>query len=28
LSLAVARGGGVVHQVKGWEDTWKRLKQL
>ena len=28
LSLAVVRGGGVVHQVKGWEDTWKRLKEL
>lgn len=28
LSLAVARGGGTVHQVKSWEDTWKILKQL
>lgn len=28
LSLAVVRGGGVVHQVKSWEDTWKILKQL
>lgn len=28
LSLEVVRGGGVVHQVKGWEDTWKRLKEL
>lgn len=28
LSLAVSRGGGVIRQVKNWEDTWKILKEL
>jgi len=28
LSLAVSRGGGIIHQVKNWEGTWKILKEL
>jgi phosphomannomutase len=28
LGLEIAHSGGFIAQVKGWEDTWERLKKL
>ena len=28
LGLEIAHSGGYIAQVKGWEDTWERLKEL
>ena len=27
LSLAIARSGHIIHQVKNWNDTWEKLKK-